>query len=295
MMARPSAEQAGERAGPPRRRRHWPPAAVIGAIAFLILLALVAVLAPVIAPHPPARVAMGIRLTPPAFAGGTWTHPLGTDALGQDLLSRIIFGARVSLLVGVCAVLISGGLGVTLGLLAGYLGGMLDDVIMRIAEIQLAFPTILLYIAAMATLGPGLEKIIIVIGVVGWVSYARIERGVVMSVREQEYVTAAQAMGARTGLIMRRHILPNTMAPVIIVASFTLATTVITEASLSFLGLGVPPSVPSWGSLLSDGRDYLRQGWWITTFPGLAIMATVLAINIVGDWLRDALDPRLRV
>jgi peptide/nickel transport system permease protein len=280
---------------PKRRRRRWPPVAALVALGFLALLVAVAVFAPAIAPHPPARVAMAMRLTPPVFAGGSWTHPLGTDSLGQDLLSRIIYGARVSLLVGVCAVLISGSLGVTLGLVAGYLGGTLDDVIMRVAEIQLAFPTILLYIAAMATLGAGLEKIIIVIGIVGWVSYARIERGVVLSVREQEYVAAAQAMGARTGLILRRHVLPNTMAPVIIVASFSLATTVITEASLSFLGLGVPPSVPSWGSLLADGRDYLRQGWWITTFPGLAIMITVLAINVIGDWLRDALDPRLRV
>ncbi|MDR7419891.1 MAG: ABC transporter permease [Armatimonadota bacterium] len=294
MTSRPAALPA--ETGPPRRRRRrWPPLAAVVALAFLAFLAVLAVLAPVIAPHPPARVAMAMRLSPPVFAGGTWTYPLGTDSLGQDLLSRIIFGARVSLLVGVCAVLISGGLGVTLGLVAGYLGGALDDVIMRIAEIQLAFPTILLYIAAMATLGPGLEKIIIVIGVVGWVSYARIERGVVLAVREQEYVTAAQAMGARTGLILRRHVLPNTMAPMIIVASFSLATTVVTEASLSFLGLGVPPSIPSWGSLLADGRDYLRQGWWITTFPGLAIMTTVLAINVIGDWLRDALDPRLRV
>jgi peptide/nickel transport system permease protein len=294
-MATKASRPAGPHQTPPPRRWRRPPAAVLAALGFIALLTLVAVLAPAIAPHPPARVVMGIRLTPPVFAGGTWAHPLGTDALGQDLLSRIIFGARVSLMVGTCAVLISGGLGVTLGLIAGYLGGTLDDIIMRIAEIQLAFPTILLYIAAMATLGPGLEKIIIVIGIVGWVSYARIERGVVMSVREQEYVTAAQAMGARTGWILRRHILPNTMAPVIIVASFSLAATVITEASLSFLGLGVPPSVPSWGSLLADGRDYLRQAWWITTFPGLAIMATVLAINLVGDWLRDALDPRLRV
>lgn len=294
MATKAIAPAAPHQAPSPRRWRR-PPTAVLAALGFIALLTLVAVLAPAIAPHPPARVVMGIRLTPPVFAGGTWAHPLGTDSLGQDLLSRVIFGARVSLLVGACAVLISGGIGVTLGLIAGYLGGTLDDIIMRIAEIQLAFPTILLYIAAMATLGPGLEKIIIVIGIVGWVSYARIERGVVMSVREQEYVTAAQAMGARTGWILRRHILPNTMAPVIIVASFTLANTVITEASLSFLGLGVPPSVPSWGSLLADGRDYLRQAWWITTFPGLAIMATVLAINLVGDWLRDALDPRLRV
>jgi peptide/nickel transport system permease protein len=184
---------------------------------------------------------------------------------------------------------------VTLGLISGYSGGLPDDVIMRVAEIQLAFPAILLYIAAMATLGPGLGKIILVIGIVGWVSYARVERGVVLAVREQEYVTAARALGAPTGLILWRHILPNTMAPMIIVASFSLATTVITEASLSFLGLGVPPSVPSWGSLLADGRDYLRQGWWITTFPGLAIMATVLSINLIGDWLRDVLDPRLKM
>lgn len=294
-MAATASAPAAQHQAPPSRRWRRPPTAVLAALGFISLLTLVALLAPAIAPHPPARVVMDIRLTPPVFAGGTWAHPLGTDSLGQDLLSRVIFGARVSLLVGACAVLISGGIGVTLGLIAGYIGGTLDDIIMRVAEIQLAFPTILLYIAAMATLGPGLEKIIIVIGIVGWVSYARIERGVVMSVREQEFVTAAQAMGARTGWILRRHILPNTMAPVIIVASFTLATTVITEASLSFLGLGVPPSVPSWGSLLADGRDYLRQAWWITTFPGLAIMATVLAINLVGDWLRDALDPRLRV
>jgi peptide/nickel transport system permease protein len=261
----------------------------------LALTVLVAVFAPVVAPHPPARVALADRLTPPAFAGGTWTHPLGTDSLGQDLLSRIIYGARVSLLVGISAVVISGALGVTLGLISGYSGGLPDDVIMRVAEIQLAFPAILLYIAAMATLGPGLGKIILVIGIVGWVSYARVERGVVLAVREHEYVTAARALGASTRLILWRHILPNTMAPMIIVASFSLATTVITEASLSFLGLGVPPSVPSWGSLLADGRDYLRQGWWITTFPGLAIMATVLSINLIGDWLRDVLDPRLKM
>ena len=168
---------------PAARRRRWPPVAVLGALGFLAVLVVVAVLAPVIAPHPPGRVAMGKRLTPPVFSGGTWTHPLGTDSLGQDLLSRTMFGARVSLLVGVCAVLLSGTMGVTLGLISGYRGGWLDDVIMRIAEIQLAFPAILLYIAAMATLGPGLWKIIVVIGVVGWVSYARIERGVVLAVR----------------------------------------------------------------------------------------------------------------
>jgi peptide/nickel transport system permease protein len=277
------------------RRRKWPPLAVLLGLGILAAVLLVAVFAPFVAPHPPARVALADRLAPPVFAGGTWNHPLGTDSLGQDLLSRIIYGARVSLLVGVCAVLISGTLGVTLGLLSGYWGGLVDDVIMRIAEIQLAFPTILLYIAAMATLGPGLGKIILVIGVVGWVSYARIERGVVLAARDEEYFTAAYALGVPSGLILARHILPNTLAPMIVVASFSLATTVVTEASLSLLGLGVPPSIPSWGSLLADGRDYLRQGWWITTFPGLAIMTTVLSINLVGDWLRDVLDPRLKV
>ena len=256
----------------------------------LVLAVLGALLAPWLAPHDPAAVSLSLRLQPPL----TPAYFLGTDALGQDLLSRVIFGARVSLLVGFCAVLISGTLGVTLGLLSGFFGGWIDAVIMRIGEIQLAFPTIILYVAVMAVVGPGLEKLIAVIGLVGWVQYARVERAMVLSIRELEYVHAARALGASSGWIMLRHILPNTLGPLTVVASFGLASTIVIEASLSFLGLGVPPSVASWGSMLADGRDYLRAGWWVATFPGLALTACVLSVNLVGDWLRDELDPLLK-
>jgi peptide/nickel transport system permease protein len=260
--------------------------------AALLLLAIAsALLAPWLAPHDPAAVSLGDRLLPPLSP----QHLLGTDALGQDVLSRVIYGARVSLLVGVAAVAISGAMGITLGLLAGYYGKFVDDVIMRVGEVQLAFPTIILYVAVMAVLGPGLLKLIAVIGVVGWVQYARVERAMTLSAREQEYVQAARALGASDITIMRRHILPNTLGPIIVIASFGLASTIVIEASLSFLGLGVPPSVPSWGSMLADGRDYLRAGWWVATFPGLALTLTVLAVNLLGDWLRDELDPLLRV
>ncbi|HYM68603.1 MAG TPA: ABC transporter permease [bacterium] len=274
--------------------RRPPPASVLGALAVLALLVVAAVFAGALAPYDPAAVSLGDRLTPPALLGGTWRHPLGTDALGQDVLSRVIYGGRISLLVAVCAVAISGTIGVGLGVLAGFFGGVADDVIMRVAEIQLAFPSILLYISVMAVLGPGLGKIILVIGVVSWVAYARIERGAVLALREREFIEAARAMGAPAASIIRRHVLPNTLGPMIVVASFTLATAIVTEASLSFLGLGVPPSVPSWGRMLSDGRDYLQQGWWMATAPGIAIMLVVLAVNVAGDWLRDRLDPRLR-
>jgi peptide/nickel transport system permease protein len=259
-------------------------------LAVLTLALLAALLAPWIAPHDPSTVSLLDRLLPPLSAG----HLLGTDPLGQDLLSRVIYGARVSLLVGFSAVAISGTLGVTLGLLSGFFGGWADAVIMRIGEVQLAFPTIILYVAVMATLGPGLEKLIAVIGVVGWVQYARIERAMTLSLREMEYVQAARALGASGGWIMLRHILPNTLGPLTVVASFGLASTMVIEASLSFLGLGVPPSVPSWGSMLADGRDYLRAGWWVATFPGMALTLCVLAVNLLGDWLRDELDPLLR-
>jgi peptide/nickel transport system permease protein len=259
-------------------------------LAVLILALAAALLAPWIAPHDPSAVALLDRLQPPLSAG----HLLGTDALGQDVLSRVIFGARISLLVGFSAVAISGVLGVTLGLLSGFFGGWADAAVMRIGEVQLAFPTIILYVAVMATLGPGLEKLIAVIGVVGWVQYARIERAMTLSLREMEYVQAARALGASSAWIMLRHILPNTLGPLTVVASFGLASTMVIEASLSFLGLGVPPSVPSWGSMLADGRDYLRAGWWVATFPGVALTVCVLAVNLLGDWLRDELDPLLK-
>jgi peptide/nickel transport system permease protein len=301
----PSAESSMPLAGAPLRVRPRPRPRWLSSLlqakipvfglVILAVLVLTALLAPYIAPHDPIHVSLGDRLKPPMFAGGTPEFPLGTDSLGQDILSRIIYGARISLLVGFVAVIISSLLGISLGLIAGFYGGVLDEVIMRIADIQLAFPAIILYIAVMAVIGPGLRNIIIVMGVVGWVSYARIERGMVLSIREMEYVTAARSVGVPTWRIMLRHVMPNAWSPIIVVASFGLASTIITESSLSFLGLGVPPSVPTWGAMLANGRDYLARAWWLATFPGAAIALTVLSINTIGDWLRDYLDPRLKL
>jgi peptide/nickel transport system permease protein len=261
------------------------------AAVMLIVIVLVALAAPLLAPHAPGAVRVQDRLLPPL----TESHPLGTDGIGQDVLSRVIYGARISLIVGVLAVLISGSIGIVFGLISGYYGRWLDSLIMRIADIQLAFPVIILYIAVLAVLGPGLYKLIIVMGIVSWVPYGRVQRGMVLSVKEQEYVQASRAIGAPDYIILARHILPNTLGPMIVVASFGVAIAIITEASLSFLGLGVPPSIPSWGSMLSDGRNYLHNAWWIATFPGIAITITVLAVNLLGDWIRDELDPLLRV
>jgi peptide/nickel transport system permease protein len=287
-----AAELTAERAVRRRRPYGWVRRMKFAWVGVVILavVVLLAVAAPLIAPHDPARVSLGDRLRPP----GTPGFLLGTDPLGQDVLTRVIYGARISLFVGFVVVAISGALGITLGLISGFYGAWIDDVIMRVAEIQLAFPNIILYVAVMAVLGPGLDKVIAVMGIVGWVTYSRIERGMVLATKEREYVQAARALGATNWSIILRHILPNTLGPITVVASFALATTIITEASLSFLGLGVPPSVPSWGNMLASGRNYLQSGWWVATFPGIAITLTVVAINLIGDWLRDELDPMLR-
>jgi len=262
-------------------------------VVILTIVALLAVAAPLIAPYEPAAVSLGDRLKPP----GTPGHLLGTDPLGQDVLTRVIYGARISLFVGFVVVAISGALGITLGLVAGFYGSLVDDVIMRIAEIQLAFPNIILYVAVMAVLGPGLDKVIVVMGVVGWVTYSRIERGMVLSTKEREYVQAARALGAPNHRLIVRHILPNTLGPITVVASFALATTIITEASLSFLGLGVQAPTATWGNLLQEAQTLdtmLHMPWrWIA--PGAAIAITVLSINFIGDGLRDALDPRMQI
>jgi peptide/nickel transport system permease protein len=276
------------------RPARWSPAAV-GGFVVLALVCVTAVAAPWLAPHDPMGQVLERRLLPPAWtAGGDWAFPLGADHLGRDILSRLIFGSRISLLVGVTAVAISGLLGVTLGLLAGYYGGRFDTLLMRMVDVQLAFPFILLAITVVAVLGAGLRNVIIVLGVAGWTVYARVVRGQVLSLREMEFVVAARAIGVPNHVIIPRHLLPNVMTPVVIMATFAVATNIITEASLSFLGLGVEPRIPTWGSMLSDGRAYIGRAWWLTTFPGLAILVTVLSINLLGDWLRDRLDPRLR-
>ncbi len=236
------------------------------------------------------------RLKPPGSRDAAGRlHVLGTDHLGRDLLARVVFGARPALMVGFAAVLISGTLGMLAGLAAGYFGGRVDDVLMRLADIQLAFPFILLAIAVIGVLGPSLTTIIVVIGVSSWVIYARIVRGAVLSLREREFVQAALALGSGDVRVVVRHILPNALTPWLVVATLDMARVIVIESALSFLGLGVQPPTPTWGGMLADGRVYISTAWWLATFPGLAIMITVLGINLFGDGLRDTLDPRLKV
>jgi len=269
-------------------------AAVAGLLVLGVVLFL-AIAANWISPHNPNEQVLERRLLPPAWSeGGARRHLLGTDHLGRDILSRVIYGSRISLSVGILAVIISGVLGVGAGLIAGYYGRGWDAAIMRLVDIQLAFPFILLALAIIGVLGPGLRNVILVLGVAGWMVYARVVRGQVLSVREREFVEAARAVGASDFRILRFHVLPNILAPVIIVGTFAVATCIITEASLTFFGLGVEATIPTWGSMLSDGRAYMATAWWLTTFPGLAMMLTVLALNVIGDWLREFLDPRMR-
>ena len=262
----------------------WLSAAALG----LILLA--AVFAERLAPYEPNEQDILKRLQPPGIPG----HVLGTDEVGRDILSRLIHGARISLLIGVIAVGVSCPLGVLVGLVAGYAGRRTDDVLMHITDIQLAIPTILLAIAVVAVLGPGLPNVIITLSVTGWTLYARLVRGETMTVKTRDFVQAARANGAGDARIVLRHVLPNVFSPVVVVAVFAVANMIVLEATLSFLGLGVEPSVVTWGRMLNGGRLYLNTAWWLTAFPGLAIFVTVLAVNLLGDHLRDWLDPRLR-
>jgi len=288
-----SASLGPERVGLGQSLRRYKTALV--GLVFLSALLLTALGAPLIAPHDPHKVSVADRLRPAAgMRGGSRANLLGTDSLGRDILSRLIYGARVSILVGLASVVISGMVGITLGLLAGFFGGKLDDLIMGLAEVQLAFPFILLAITVMAVLGPGLFNVIAVLGVSRWVAYGRVVRGQVLTVREKEFVEAARALGYPVYRVLLFQILPNITSPLIVIATFAVAGNIISESSLSFLGLGVPTSTVTWGSMLSEGREYLRVAWWLATFPGLAIMLTVLSINLIGDWLRDFFDPRLR-
>ena len=263
-------------------------------LAVVAAVALTAILAPVVSPFDPLEQDISQRLREPGWQDAQGrVHPLGTDHLGRDILARIIYGSRVALLVGIAAVAISGVLGLMIGLVAGYFGGRVDDFFMRLADIQLAFPFILLAIAIIGVLGPSLQNIIIVIGVSSWVVYARVVRGEVLSIREREFVQAAIALGGRNGRIVLRHVLPNAFTPWLVVATLDMARVIVIESALSFLGLGVQPPTPTWGGMLADGRVYLSTAWWLATFPGLAILVTVLGINLFGDGLRDTLDPRL--
>jgi ABC-type dipeptide/oligopeptide/nickel transport system permease subunit len=259
----------------------------------VLLFVVMAVFAPWIAPQDPYETDLFRRLQPPAWqAGGDWAFPLGCDALGRDILSRIIYGARISIFIGIAVILVATGIGIAAGLAAGYFRGWVDVVISRIVDILLGFPYLIFAIGLMAMMGPGLFNIILVLAYKEWVIPARVVRGETLAVRELEYVEAARALGAGSGHIMRREILPNILSPVIVVSTIRMAHVIILEASLSFLGLGVQPPTASWGSMVSDGRAFILEAWWVSTFPGLAILLLVLAINVASQGLRDAFDPR---
>ena len=279
---------------PPARRR-LSFRAVFG-IVVLLLMGGAALAAPQISPWDPGRQMLVKRLRPPMWQErGLREHPLGTDHLGRDILSRILYGGRISLGVGLSAVTLSGLIGVTLGLLAGFHGGRTDAFIMRVVDVFLAIPYILLAMGVVFALGPSLLNVILVMAVTRWVQFARIVRADVLSIREREFVSGARARGNRSVRLLLKHVLPNALTPIIVVATLELAFMIIYESALSFLGLGVQPPTPTWGWMLADGRNYVATAWWLATFPGLAIMLTVLAVNLLGDWLRDTLDPRLKV
>jgi peptide/nickel transport system permease protein len=269
-----------------RRRRHLSPLGYLGAV-LLGILCLSALLAPWLTPYDPRTQSLAAGLHAPS-----WSHPCGQDKLGRDVCARLLYGARVSLLVGVVCMLVTLCVGTGIGAVAGFWGGLLDEALMRLSDIFLAFPGILLALAIMAILGPSIINVVVALCIVGWVGYARLTRGLMLVAREMEYVMAARATGASPGHIVCRHILPNIAGPLIVQATFSLAGLIVAEAGLSFLGLGVQPPTPSWGSMLNEGRIFLVLAPHLTTFPGVAIMLAVLACNLLGDDLRDLLDPR---
>jgi peptide/nickel transport system permease protein len=269
-------------------RRHG--LGVVGLL-FASLAVVVGLAAPWLAPHDPITTDFSAGLKPP----GTPGHPLGTDQLGRDLLSRVLYGARVALFIGFCTVLLTAVVGGLLGLLAGFFGGWPGTVLMRIADVQLSFPFILLALTINAIVGLGLRNIIISLSAAGWVVYARVVRGEVLSVKQREYVHAAAALGMGRARVLFGHVLPNVAPSIIVVASLQFSQFIVAEASISFLGFGVQPPTPAWGSMLSESRDFLYVAWWLAAFPGAALALTALGINLVGDWLRDVLDPKLRV
>jgi peptide/nickel transport system permease protein len=267
----------------------------VGAAGVLLLIIATAVFAPLIAPYDPLAVDIRHRLSPPAWMEhGTAEHLLGTDQVGRDLLARMIYGGRVSLVVGVASVIISATIGVLLGLGAGYFGGNTDWTIMTVINVMLTFPFVLLALAVIAVLGPSLVNMIFVLGVAGWPIYARVVRAETLAIREREFVLAGRALGMSHGRLVFRQILPNLVSTIVVIATLQVAQVIILESFLSFLGLGVQPPTPAWGNMLGEGRLYMLNSWWIATFPGLAIFLTTLVINLMGNALRDWLDPHLK-
>ncbi len=280
-------------AAPAERRTHriaWH--LILPALPVLVAV-LAALFAPWVTPHSPTAGDLARRLKPPLWQdGGSVERLLGSDLLGRDVLSRLIWGARISLLIALAATLLGAAVGSAIGLITGYYRGGVDTVVTKLIDVQLAFPFVLLAIAVVAVAGPSIPVLIIVLAIGSWVAHARIVRGLVLSLREREYVQAAQAMGAGTPRILGRHLLPEILSVILVMATFDVGRIIILESTLSFLGLGVQPPTPSWGSDLRDAAAYVRQAWWMATFPGLAILIVVLGVNLMGDGLRDLLDPR---
>ena len=289
-----SAPGALGRAEPSRawRKLGKNPITLVG-VAILAVVIGAAIAAPWVAPQDPAKQSLIRRFTPPMWQpGGTRAYPLGTDQVGRDILSRLIHGARISLMVGVSAVVVSLVVGVLLGLLSGFISGRVDTVIMTVVDITLSFPQLLLALAFVAALGPSLLTIIVVLGLTGWERYARVIRAEVLALREKDFIEAARAMGVSAPRMLLVHVLPNTASSIIVMSTLQVAQAILQEAALSFLGVGSGRAYPTWGQMIALGRDFVSVAWWLPTFPGLAILLTVLAINLVGDRLRDALDPR---
>lgn len=280
------------RRAPARRRRlgfvPWLPAAI------LLSLCVVAVLAPFIAPYPPLQGSLGDKLLPPAWlAGGSWTYPLGTDLFGRDILSRLLYGARTSLGVAAIAVVISGTIGTTIGLISGYFGGALDAFLMRLTDVALSLPLILVAIVLVAALGTSFANVVLVIVLLLWPRYARQIRGETLALRERDFVALARVANCSDSRIMLRHILPNVVPTLLVLVTLQSGYVVLLESTLSFLGAGIPPSTPAWGLMISEGRTVIQTAWWVVVWPGLAIVALVLSGNLLGDWLRDRFDPTL--
>ncbi|MBI3952899.1 MAG: ABC transporter permease [Chloroflexi bacterium] len=262
------------------------PSAILGIVVFC------AIFAPLLTPYDTSTPDTGALRQPPFWLqGGTMSHPLGADQLGRDILTRVVFGARISLLVSVIAVFVAGTAGSTIGMVAGYFGGRIDTLLMRLVDGMLALPYMLLALVIVAVLGASLGNVIFVIALVLWASYARIIRGEVLSLKEREYIALARVAGASPWRIIATHIFPNVVNTIIVLATLQMGTVILFEAALSFLGMGVPPPTPTWGGMVAEGRRFLSTAWWLSTFPGLAILVTVLAANLFGDWLRDHLDP----
>ena len=263
-------------------------------VGVILVLVVIAVTGDLLAPYSPHAQNLRSRFLPPAFMpNGSLEFLFGTDGLGRDVLSRLIAGARISLFVGAASVVIGGIIGVTAGVMAGYFGGWVDLVVMRLVDLQMAFPTMFIGLFAMALLGSGLTELIIVIAIVQWAYYARVARAEALRIKEMEYFQAARALGAQTWRMMLRHLLPNSVGPILVVASFSFSTAIFYESALSFFGVGVPPNIPTWGNMLADARNVLLLSFWYPVFPGLAITVTVLAFNLLGDWLRDVFDVTL--